>query len=330
MADIIDILNIEPNKVNASLSGKYILLYGAPKIGKTTFCATELPKPLIVATEVGYKAIPGVKAINVTKWTQFKQIIKQLDNPAAREMYETVVIDTAVILSSLCEEYVCQQNGVSSLSEIPYGKGYALYEKEMSSAFRKITMMGLGLVFITHQEIKVNKNDKGEDYETIQPVLDKRSMKIINALVDFILYIGSEWNENGVNERFFYTRNTPFVVAGSRFGNLAPKIPFTYDALISEIQKAMETSVEGNNSLIINEEIKYEEEETKRPFTETMAEAGQIWSKFPKTEEWNERKMKVVEEYFGQRIKLSTATPAQQDLVENVIQDLKNLLSEVN
>ena len=327
MAEI-DILNIQPNKVNATLSGKYILLYGAPKIGKTTFCATQLPKPLIVATEKGYAAIPGVMAVDVTKWTQFKQIVKQLENPAAREKYETVVIDTAVILNSLCEEYICQQNGVSSLSEIPYGKGYGLYEKELSNIFRKITMMGLGLVFITHQEIKINKNDKGEEYETIQPVLDKRGMKVINALVDFILYIGSEWDETGNNNRYFYTRNTPFITAGSRFGQMKSKIPFTYNDLISEIQKAIESGVQGNLNLIINEEPKFEEIQ-KRSFSETMVEAGVIWGKFPKTQEWNERKMKVIEEYFGQPIKLSTATPAQQDLVESVIEDLKNLLSEI-
>jgi hypothetical protein len=324
MANEIDILNIQPNKVNASLSGKYVLLYGSPKIGKTTFCATQLPKPLLIATERGYTAIPGVMAIDVTKWIQFKQIIRQLENPAAREKYETIVIDTAVILSSLCEEYVCQQNGVSSLSEIPYGKGYGMYEKEMSTAFRKITMMGLGLVFITHQEIKVNKNDKGEEYETIQPVLDKRSLKVINALVDFILYVGSEWNDKGENERFFYTRSTPFIVAGSRFGLMAPKIPFTYEALISEIQKAMESSIIDKN-LLINEEIVYAPE-SKRLFSETMKEAGMIWNQFPKTPEWNEKKMAIVTEYFGQPIKLSTATPEQQDLVESVIEDLKQLL----
>ena len=328
MAEVIDILNIQPNKVNATLSGKYILLYGAPKIGKTTFCATQLPKPLIVATEKGYAAIPGVMAVDVTKWTQFKQIVKQLENPAAREKYETVVIDTAVILNSLCEEYICQQNGVNSLSEIPYGKGYGLYEKELSNIFRKITMMGLGLVFITHQEIKINKNDKGEEYETIQPVLDKRGMKVINALVDFILYIGSEWDETGNNNRYFYTRNTPFITAGSRFGQMKSKIPFTYNDLISEIQKAIESGVQGNLNLIINEEPKFEEVQ-KRSFSETMAEAGQIWAQFPKTDDWNERKMKVVEEYFGQRIKLSTATQSQQDLVESVIEDLKNLLSTI-
>ena len=65
------------------------------------------------------------------------------------------------------------------------------------------------------------------------------------------------------------------------------------------------------------------------PFTETMAEAGQLWAQFLKTPEWNEKKMNIIQEYFGQQIKLSTATEAQQDLVESVIEDLKHLLSEV-
>ena len=37
MADVIDILNIQPNKVNATLKGKFLLVYGKNKVGKTTF-----------------------------------------------------------------------------------------------------------------------------------------------------------------------------------------------------------------------------------------------------------------------------------------------------
>ena len=55
-----DILNIQPNKVNASLSGKTLMVYGKNKVGKTTWCAKELPKPLLCAFEKGYNAIPGV------------------------------------------------------------------------------------------------------------------------------------------------------------------------------------------------------------------------------------------------------------------------------
>lgn len=93
MADF-DILTIQPNKVNASLSGKTLLVYGKNKVGKTTWCTQELPKPLLCAFEKGYNAIPGVRAVDITKWTQFKTIVKQLDTPAAKEMYETIIIDT--------------------------------------------------------------------------------------------------------------------------------------------------------------------------------------------------------------------------------------------
>lgn len=328
MADI-DILSIQPNKVNASLSGKTLLLYGKNKSGKTTFCTKEMPKPLLCAFEKGYNAIPGVKAIDVTKWTQFKQIVKQLDSPAAKEMYESVIIDTVDIMASLCESFVCQQAGVASLSDVPFGKLYGEYSKEMTNILRKITMMGYGLAFIAQEDIKIVKDDKGEDIEKLQPMLDKRALKIVNAIVDFILYIGQEWDEQGNCNRFFYTRNTPFITAGSRFGEMAPKIPFSYEALIKEVQKAIEKNTGGDPSLFTNEEIQYKEE-VKRPFRETMQEAGELWTKFPKTPEWNERKMKIVEEYFGQPIKLSTAVESQQDLVESVIEDLKNLLSQEN
>ena len=329
MAEVIDILNIQPNKVNATLKGRYTLIYGKNKIGKTTWAAKEMPKALLCAFEKGYGAIPGIKAIDVTKWVTFKNIVKQLDTPAAKEMYETVIIDTVDIMASLCEEYICQQNGVKSLSEVPFGKAYTEYSKELSTILRKITMMGYGICFIAQEDIKIIKNDKGEDIEKLQPLLDKRALKIVNALVDFILYIGSEWDENGNNQRFFYTRNTPFITAGSRFGEMAPKIAFSYDALIKEVEKAINSGVQGNLNLISNEEIEFKPE-VKRPFRETMQEAGELWAKFPKTPEWNEKKMKVVEEYFGQPIKLSTATEAQQDLVEGVIEDLKNLLSQIN
>ena len=330
MADTIDILNIQPNKVTKDLKGKYIMIYGSPKIGKTTFCATQLPNVLLLASEVGYHAIPGVKAVDIIKWSDVKRIVKQLDSPQAKEMYSTIVFDTIDLFAQLCEEYVCQQNGVNDISEVPYGKLYKIYSKEFSNVFRKITMMGYGIVCIAHQEIKIARNDKGEEYEAIQPVLEKRALKAINALVDFVLYIGQEWDENGNNNRYFYTRNTPFIMAGSRFGEMAPKIPFSYDALIEEITKAMNSSVKGDLTMISEEDnSRVVQNENKRPFSETMKQAGELWAQFPKTPEWNEKKMAIVQDYFGQPFKLSTATPEQQDLVESVIEDLKNLLSQV-
>ena len=108
------------------------------KIGKTTFCATLLPNVLLLASEVGYHAIPGVRAVDINKWSDVKKIVKQLDYSQAKEMYSTIVFDTIDLFIQLCEEYVCQQNGVNDISEIPYGKLYKIYSKEFSNVFLKL------------------------------------------------------------------------------------------------------------------------------------------------------------------------------------------------
>ena len=323
-----DLLNIQPNKVNTNLASKTMLVYGGYKAGKTSFCAKSLPDALLCAFEKGYNAIPDIKVIDINKWTEFKRVVKLLEAPEMKNMYKTIIVDTIDLASGLCESYICQQHGVTALKDIPYGQGFGEFEKELASTFRKITMLGYGLAFTAQKDVKTVKNNKGEDIEVLQPLGDKRTLKVVNALVDFILYIGQEWDENGVEHRYFYTRNTPFITAGSRFGGMADKIPFTYDALIAEIDKAIKLDTKGDLNLITDEKIEYKSE-IKRPFSETMAEAGELWAKIPKTPEWNEKKMAIVQEYFGQPIKLSTATVEQQDLVENVISDLKNLLSTV-
>lgn len=48
MANLIDILKIKPTKVSRDLQGKYVLVYGQAKAGKTTFAA-QMPKNLLCA-----------------------------------------------------------------------------------------------------------------------------------------------------------------------------------------------------------------------------------------------------------------------------------------
>lgn len=62
----IDILKIEPSVISRDLRGKYVLLYGKAKSGKTT-AATSFPKSLLCAFEKGYNAIGGVMAADITK-----------------------------------------------------------------------------------------------------------------------------------------------------------------------------------------------------------------------------------------------------------------------
>jgi hypothetical protein len=74
--------------------------------------ACQFPKNLLCAFEKGYNAIAGVKPIDITKWSDFKLVLRQLEKPEARELYDTVTLDTVGVAWEMCEQFVCAQNGV--------------------------------------------------------------------------------------------------------------------------------------------------------------------------------------------------------------------------
>jgi KaiC/GvpD/RAD55 family RecA-like ATPase len=108
---MIDILSIEPSVISRDLRGKFVMIYSAPKAGKTTM-SCSFPKNLLLGFEHGWNAISGAMALDISKWAEFKQVLRQLKKPEAREKYDTITIDTVSLAYSACEQYICSQNGV--------------------------------------------------------------------------------------------------------------------------------------------------------------------------------------------------------------------------
>ena len=75
------------------------------KAGKTSFAA-QAPNNLLLAFERGYNGIAGIHAQDITKWSEFKTVLKQLASDKAKEMYHTVTIDTVGIAWELCEKFI--------------------------------------------------------------------------------------------------------------------------------------------------------------------------------------------------------------------------------
>ena len=125
-------------------------------MGKTTI-ATKFPKSLLLAFEKGYSAIPGVMAQPMNKWTEFKSVLTALKDPAMKQMFETIIIDTADIAYDYCCKYISQQNNVDNIADIAYGKGYGLAENEFDTCLRTIVQLDYGLVLISHAEDKTFK-----------------------------------------------------------------------------------------------------------------------------------------------------------------------------
>lgn len=254
-------------------------------------------------------------------------VLRQLEKPEAQQKYDTVTIDTATIAYDMCEQYVCAQNGVQSVAEIPWGQGYAATKKEFENCLRKITMLGYGLVLISHIEKTKKKIDDEHEIEMFAPSMPKRCYEVVNQIVDIIGYISTEWNENNEEERWLYTRQTPTVMAGSRFKYLAPKIKLGYDELVKAINDAIDKQRELDGATVVDKtETKVEE---KLDFNKIRDEAQLIWGNLTGKDPANADKiLKKVEMTFGHKLKLSEITEDQVDLFNLVLLDMREMAKE--
>ena len=320
---MINLSNIQPTKISRDLKGKFILIYGSPKSGKTSL-ATKFPKSLLLAFEKGYNALPGIMAQDILSWTDMREVLRELKKNDIKNMFDSIIIDTASIAWDRCSDYICSQNGVKALTDIPWGKGTKLCWKEYERMFREITLLGYGLVFLAHAEEKVPfGGDEAQAY--IAPMLDKRPYSIINGMVDIIACIDVD---KDTGERFLQLRSTPRMVAGSRFKYMPDRIPLDYDVLVETLAVAIEQQGEESGGLITDERVDLVPEK-KRPFNEAMDEARTLWGQLVEkddSDEMYEKIQQIIEDQFGSRIKLSQTTPAQQDMLELAILDFKDLL----
>ena len=289
--------------------------------------ACQFPKNLLLAFEKGYNAIAGIKPVDITKWSDLKLVLRQLEKPEARLLYDTVTIDTVGIAWEMCEQFVCAQNGVQKIADIPWGGGYSACKKEFESCLRKITQLGYGLVIIAHVDKRTEKRADDSEVEILGPAIPKRAYEIVNQLVDIIGYIDITWDEEGNAERWLYTRKTPTVMAGSRFKYLAPKIKFGYQELVDAISDAIDKSekldgatVVETSELIMGEALDYKK---------IRERASALWTDLVERDEDNAAViLKKVEMIFGRSVKLSEITEDQVDLFNLVVLEMEDMLQE--
>lgn len=324
----IDILNIEPTVISRDLKGKFVCIYSLPKVGKTSM-ACQFPKNLLCGFEHGWNALAGIKPIEITRWSDFKLVLRQLEKPEAKAMYDTVTLDTVGIAWQMCEDFVCAQHGVQKIGDIPWGGGYTACKKEFENCLRKITQLGYGLVIIAHVDKRIEKTVDDTEIEILGPAIPKRAYDIVNQLVDIIGYIDITWDEDGNSERWLYTRKTPTVMAGSRFKYLAPKIKFGYNELVAAISDAIEKAERLDGAKVVDrvEPAPIKEEMSFKAIRE---EASQLWTKLVEKDKENVAIiLKKVEMVFGRPLKLSEITEDQADLFYLVLLDMRDLVKEI-
>lgn len=302
------------------------------KTGKTT-TASQFPKALLLAFETGYLAIPGVMAQPINRWSEFKQVLKQLKDPAVREQFSNVVIDTADIAYDLCEKYICNQQDVSAINEIPYGQGWNMATKEFDEALRAIPQMGYGLVMISHSQDKTFTDENGEEFNRIVPTLGNKPRLVVDRMSDIIGYAHPMENEDGSIHTVLFMRGTPRFVAGSRFKYTPDSIEFTYDNLVKAIGDAIDKQAqETNGKYVTDSPTTAHGVETGPTFEEYMTKFNDLVHKLQEISggsfdsKWAPIIVETVAKYLGKGKKISECGPDQIEQVALIVDDLVELV----
>ena len=317
----IDLLAIQPHKVSRDLSGYITYIYGPGGAGKTTFGAS-CKKPLLLAFELGYKALPGVMAQPVQSWGEVKQVLRDLKRPEVKEVYSTIVVDTVDIASQLCEKYMCSQLGIDNIGDGGWAtNGWAKAKKEWEQTWRAFTMEGYAVVFISHSKDKVFKKKDGTEYNQITPSCSTAYEEIIKNMVDIMGYIEID---NGQRKLILRSADDS-VDCKSRFKMIAPEIPFGYNELVDALNEAIDKEASLTNGEFVTNESFKAPEVTNYDYDALMAEFKDIVGVVMGKNQTNAVKLTaIVDKYLGKGKKVAEATPEQSELIYLIISEIKS------
>lgn len=202
------------------------MLYGDPKIGKSTFCS-RIEDAIFCDLEDGLRYLETASV----RCKSIDDVNDMLDLLAADATYKTLIIDTIDRLWSMCAESVKTSRKIDALSELAYGKGMDLSLSLFESIINKISRLGKGYIFISHVQT--------DDVETVygnmhkfMPSLYYKAQSVVMPLVDVIGFAMSEIDVDKagirVEKRLLRVAPSTTWEAGDRTGRLPGVMPLNY------------------------------------------------------------------------------------------------------
>jgi len=213
-------LPIERKEVVCTLDGYSLLLYGQPKIGKTSVLST-FPDTLFLSTEPGAKGLSifeyNTENGGCTTWQNLLDAVQLLEQT---DRFKFVAIDTVDLAYELCAKHVCKRLGIAALGQDTLGRpdrGASWNEnrKEFRALLDRVTASRRGLLMTSHAKDVEVRGQFNDTYTVITPTMSGQARSIIEPLADGVLYCDYVQTE-GKEKRVFITSGSSLIWAGCR------------------------------------------------------------------------------------------------------------------
>lgn len=226
-----------PRAPKTSLIGSMILVYGEPKIGKTTFAASA-PGAWIVATEPGQDWVELREPTHISSWDDWIKLQAYITRTKPRSFQDgapiqTLVIDRFDALFRMAETHVRSGLGVEALDELAHGKGWSRLTTAFHESMNAVRTWPYTLIGICHTRQREFKNrDKAKSFDKFEPDIGAAGLRWAIGAADLMLYAYSktvnildakgEPSGKQVDKRFFRCHPSQTVAAGGRMAHLLP------------------------------------------------------------------------------------------------------------
>lgn len=185
-------------KLKPKSQPRNFFIWGSPMTGKSYF-SSFFPNPLVLNTDGNSEqgSAPSIQLRNIRNETGgLKQsVIKQLDdiitalqveNPKrpADQQFKTVVIDVIDDICVMIEQAICLDAGVQALSDVAYGKGYAMFNTALQQFVMDLKALPLNVIYIS-RELAITDENTG--MTTYEPSLKTKYYNIVNGNCDVVI-----------------------------------------------------------------------------------------------------------------------------------------------
>tara|TARA_Y100000004_G_C8847660_1_gene383334 strand:- start:233 stop:898 length:666 start_codon:yes stop_codon:yes gene_type:complete len=133
-----------------STNPSVLLLYGAPKVGKTTMLS-QLDDCLIIDTERGSRMIEGYISEVNTRDELIETLLELKENKDVK--YKYVALDTIDKIAEWAEKRVCEEEGVRAIGDLAFGKGYGMVRDKVTQTIEAFKEVTEHLIIIGHRKV---------------------------------------------------------------------------------------------------------------------------------------------------------------------------------
>lgn len=234
-----------------------MVVHGAEKVGKSTFCA-QAPSPIFIQTEDG---LAGIDADAFPLAQSYQDVLDALTALCGEHSYKTLIIDSADWLEKLIFSEVCQREGVTSIEKAAggYGKGYLealnLWREILSALNYLNKEKGMTIIFICHSKVMTFNDPTVEPYDVWKlklhsPKSGNGSCELLMEWADVIAFaekekvirnVGEKNSDKKINRatdlknRWLHLEGSPAFMAGNRY-SLPAKVALSWDAFEQAFQ----------------------------------------------------------------------------------------------